>query len=100
MLKGLILKVGGITQEQFATLRDQIQQLKSEKKTLELQLEEVRQAVNQLERRALQVEEDTPLQSFLIGNVRVVGDNKAGHRIYEILVDGVNLPIRVSIDDS
>lgn len=98
MLRTLISKITGISEERYEELKTENALLITQNETLQRQIQDIRNSRDMLQREALKVKNDKPLQSYMAGHARFVGQGEGGHSIYEIRVDGVDMAIRTKIE--
>jgi len=99
VLKTLISKITGVSEERFDQLKAEIEGLISTKQSLEAELRELEKAKDSLGQKSLELLSRAPQGRFLVGTSVFLGDHEAGHSIYEVHVDGVYVPIRTKIQN-
>ena len=115
MLKQVIAKLTGVSEERRQRLKNEIRCLleeraalktamqqekaamtiamRQEKTALEETIRQIKQSKELLQQQALKIRDEKPYQAFLVGDARYIGSGEQG-LIYEIRVAGVILPIR------
>jgi hypothetical protein len=74
MLRKIVSAITGVSEEKYERLKQDIVELSREKKLLEIDIRQHKDAVEKLRQQALLVKTDRPTQQFLVGDGIKKGD--------------------------